>query len=218
MGRGAEKRPGGEKGEGAKTVAVERLPEHLQKLVRRGLEEGWTVEGVAEAVANESAEYRVTAAGVENYFWSNPQLLAARVAWKKQRVEELKGAIEKPGSAEALLLDAVLMGGLTDLYQHTRRIRPKDAATASLQRETLEARQELLKLKARRARREEELMVARVEHIARRNELLKEQISQLRRWATADRTRVEPEVMRQIEQIYGLAALPEIPEEKDGEA
>ncbi len=199
---------------GPRTVPVERLPEALQNLVIKGLREGWTVEGVAEAVNSESSEYRVTPLAVENFFWSDARLWAERVVWKKKRVEEWRRSLGQAGSAEALLVDSLLMAGLTDLYQHPRRLRPKDAADAALRRETLRAREALLKVKTEREQLEKRLVTARVEHIQRQNELLTEQIRQLRQLAARDRTRLEPEVWRQIEHIYGLTLLPEIPKEE----
>ncbi len=200
-----------------KPVAVEGLPERLRELVVKGLKEGWSVEGVAEAVASEGEGFSVTPAGVENFFWSSPRLWADRILWKKGQVEQMKQALEKPGSPEALLMDSMLMSGLTDLYQQSRRIRAKDVATVSLQRELLRAREELVALKVKRQQKEELLMDARVEQIRRRNDLMREQLKQLRKLAASEAGRVGPELLRQIEQIYGLAYLPDIPAESVNE-
>jgi hypothetical protein len=213
----AQEAASGKRGGPLKAVAVERLPKHLQDLVVEGLQKGWTVEGVVKAVNSEAEGFRVAAWGVENFFWSSPRLWRERILFKKGYVDEMKTAITKPGSPEALLLDATLMTGLTDLYEKTRRIRTKDVATVSLQKETLDARKQLVALKVKRAQKEEELMTLRLEQIRRRNELLREQVSQLRMLVRQDKTQLEPELIHQIERIYGLAYLPDIPVAKSSD-
>jgi len=194
---------------------VSELPADLQRLVERMLVEGATFEDAVDAV-NERGREAITLQAVENFFRSNLPLQQQRIGRLIETAKALRKALGRPRSGMADLADALIMTGLMRVSRRGANFDLPHAMRARTERETLHLKQQLLRLKARRAVQEGTIMRARTDLERAKLKLLKGRIIELYRFLDTGRNRneVNGETYQRIREIYGIAKEPIIPFEE----
>ncbi len=207
---------------------VGKLPDYLQKLVKRLLVQGATFQDVVEAVMEAPGD-GVSLQAVQDYFRRDLDIQQERI---KRQVACAKAMREAAGirlspddqklAGEIGLLDAVIMTGLMRLNRDEIEIDANDARHEKLVRQNLELKRQTLRME--RAKKEEECQRVRIKARAElaRARLLEAKLKELRQSLkpVEKSQRLSPQAYQQIQEVYGLIKAPIVIEEKmeSGEA
>jgi hypothetical protein len=191
---------------------VAQLPADLRQLVEQMLADGATFEDVVEAVAARGGA-GVTLAAVETFFRGNLALQQERVRRQVEAARALKKALGNSGSSQARLAEAALLTGLMRLNRKGSEISFRDVMRARAERSNLHLKQQLLRLKVRKAVQDREWNRARLRAERARWRLTKLRIVELQRALQTEGkpTGISPEILQKIQEIYGLVTLPTAP-------
>jgi len=191
---------------------VTKLAPEWRELVEKLIEEGSTLEDVAE-ILHERQGPRVTLHALGVYYQSNLDLQKRRIKHRIELADKLKHAMTHPESTESRLADATLLTGLMRLTRGQSQLTIKDAQSLRMQRENLRLRQRILKMKQAQAAREKSIAhqrylyeEARRQKLTLQNQELMEILKKLRQ----DQT-LPADVMEKIQEIYGIVREPYIP-------
>lgn len=190
------------------------LPPRLRQLVERLLVEGATFEDTVEAV-NERGKEGVTLQAVRDYFRSHLELQQRRIQRQMETAQALTKALRHPRSGQAKLAQAIMLTGLMGVSRREAAFGVKDAMSTKLQRENLGLRQQLLLLKVRKEIKDQKYAEARLRNELARWELTRGHIEVLKQQLakTGEESKLGPETLQKIREIYGLIAEPVTPQE-----
>lgn len=190
---------------------VTKLEPEFRELVEKLIEEGSTFEDVVE-IFKERQGPRVTLHAIEVYYRSNLELQKRSIQSLIKRVAKLKRAMADPTSTEAQLADAALFTGLVSLSRRHGRLTVKDAHSLRLQRENLQIRRRILKMRESEARRKKSEGYQRYkfeEERRRKLTLENQKLAEILRKLRQDQT-LPADVMEKIQEIYGIVREPYI--------
>jgi len=207
---------------------IGKLPDYLQKLVRRLLVQGATFQDVVEAV-EEAPGDGVTLQAVQDYFRRDLDIQQERI---KRQVAAAKALREAAGiklspddqklGGEIGVLDAVILTGLMRLNRDEVEIDANDARIERLALRNLQLKRQTLRME--RMKKEEECQRVRIKARAElaRARLLEGKLKELRKTLkpVEKSQRLSPQAYQQIQEVYGLITAPIIIEERmeSGEA
>ncbi len=191
---------------------VAKLAPEWREQAEQLIVEGSTFDDVVE-IFKERKGPRLTLHAVEVFYQSNLDLQKRRVRHLIEQVQKLKHAMTHPESTEAQLADATLFTGLLQLSRRFPKLTVKDAQSLRMQRENLQLRKRILKMREYEARRKKSEAYQRYKFEEERrrkltleNQKLEEILKKLRQ----DQT-LPADVMGKIQEIYGIVKEPYIP-------
>lgn len=187
----------------------EQLDEELQKLVRQMLIEGATFEDAAEAV-KAAGVAKFPQRAIETYFRSNLALQEARIAHQVKAAKALKAALQKPGSSQAKLAEAVLITGLMGMSRKDSSVRLHHALRIREQEANLKLKKKALVLRTEKLEMDKRVLAARLTAEESKQELVRARLAHLQQALekSGEDHALGPEVMRQIQEIYGIVSVP----------
>lgn len=199
---------------------VGRLPDYLQKLVKRLLVQGATFQDVVDAV-QETPGDGITLQAVQDYFRRDLDIQQERI---KRQVAGAKALREAAGiklnpedqklAGEIGVLDAVILTGLMRLNRDQIEMDANDARHEKLVRQNLELKRQTLRME--RMRKEEYCQRERVKARAElaRARLLEGKLKVLLKGLkpVEQTQRLSPQAYQQIQEVYGLIKAPIIVE------
>ena len=194
---------------------VGKLDPDRQTLIRQMLVEGATFEDVVEGV-NERGGDGITLNAVQNYFQGSLEIQKKRVRRLIEGAEALLATVDKdPKSAEAQLARATFLTGYSRVRRDASLITPKDAARFRLERDNLSLKHQILIIQRKKATQDLDYSRARTRLILLTQGKLQEEILKLQREVKAHRPGepMGPEMLKRIQQLYGLACQPLLYEE-----
>jgi len=180
-------------------------------LVYRLLKESSTFEDVVEAV-NAKGPQHITLNAVQSYFQGNRVLQTERARRQVEDAEALLQSVDKdPKSAEARLARATFLTGYQRVHRDASLVTPREAARYRLESENLNLKHQILVIQRKKADADLEYSRARTNliqltHAKMQGELLRLERELRARQAAGDP--IGPEVLRRIQQLYGLACQP----------
>ena len=189
---------------------VHGLDENGQKLVYKMLSEGWTFEDVVETFEKREG-VGITLTAIQNYFQAHRDIQAKRARYLVKSGEALLATLGKdPRSAEARLARAAFLTGYLKLRREGSVITPKEAEQVRVVRENLSLKRRLLTVQKQKALQALKFSEAKTRFIVLAQEKLKEEISKLQQEAKKRHPGepMGPEMLQQIQQLYGLACQP----------
>ena len=204
----------GGRGSGRQEVCadVTKLASEWRELVEKLIEEGSTLEDVAE-ILQERQGPRVTLHALGVYYQSNLDLQKRRIKHLIELADKLKHAMAHPESTEGRLADATLLTGLVRLTRRHAQLTIKDAQSLRMQRENLRLRQRILKMKQAQAVREKSIAHQHYLYEEERRQKLKlenKKLEEILKKLRQDQT-LPADVMEKIQEIYGIVKQPYIP-------
>lgn len=186
------------------------LPEQ-QNLVSRLLEEGSSFEDVVEAV-NARGPKRITLNAVKTYFQGNRELQTKRALHQVEDSEALLASLgEDPESAEARLARATFLTGYSRVHRDASVVTPREAARYRLECDNLNLRHQVLMFQKKKAEQDLKYSRARTSLIELTQVKMQGELLRLERELRAHHAAgdpIGPEVLRRIQQLYGLACQP----------
>lgn len=199
---------------------VGKLPDYLQKLVKRLLVQGATFQDVVDAV-QETPGDGITLQAVQDYFRRDLDIQQERI---KRQVAGAKALREAAGiklnpedqklAGEIGVLDAVILTGLMRLNRDQIEMDANDARHEKLVRQNLELKRQTLRME--RMRKEEYCQRERVKARAElaRARLLEGKLKVLLKGLkpVEQTQRLSPQTYQQIQEVYGLIKAPIIVE------
>jgi hypothetical protein len=203
----------GAEGAGAKSArTVAELSAEGQQLVETLLVEGSPVEDVVEGVF-EAAGVRVPPRAVEEFFRARPDVQQRRAQHLVETAESLKRALGDPESAEARLAEAAIFTGLLALRRRGGELNLKDAVSLRLQREQIGLRNQLLRLRAKKQAQDMKINETNHQLMRSKLKLIRLQLEGMNKEIEAGGNAAElgPQAIQKIQEIYGIATLPNIP-------
>lgn len=202
---------GGEASRREVCADVTKLAPEWRELVEKLIEEGSTLEDVAE-ILDERQGPRVTLHALAVHYQSSLALQARRINHLIELADKLKNAMAHPESIEARLADATLLTGLVRLTRGQSQLTIKDAQSLRMQRENLRLRQRILKMKqAEAVRKKSEAHQRYLYEEARRQKLTlqNQELMEILKKLRQDQT-LPADVMGKIQEIYGIVKEPYI--------
>ncbi|MGH9377177.1 MAG: hypothetical protein ACRD1I_00125 [Terriglobia bacterium] len=197
---------------------VSELPADVKKQVRKWLIEGAPFEDVVERVA-EPGEVTITQRAVEHYFRSTPQVQAARVAHQIRVADHLGKALRDPKSAEAKLAQTVLVMGLSGLNRGGETSRVKHALQVIKEQKDERFKEADSQRKETKLGIEEQESQIRIQSLQTKLDVATFQLNRLKQSIERqgkDKS-LGPEIIQQINEIYGIVTAPPGSEETSGD-
>jgi hypothetical protein len=186
------------------------LPPKQQDLVHKLLKEGSTFEDVVEAV-NARGPKHITLNAVQTFFRGNRVLQTQRARRQVEDAEALLESVDKdPKSAEARLARATFLTGYSRVNRNASVVTPREAARYRLECENLNLKQRILMLQRKKAEQDLEYSRARTNLIQLTHAKMQGELLRLERELRAHHAGdpIGPEMLRRIQQLYGLACQP----------
>jgi len=190
---------------------VTKLEPEWRELVEKLIEEGSTLEDVAE-ILEERQGPRVTMHALGVHYQSSLDLQMRRIKYRIELADKLKHSLAHPETTEGRLADATLMTGLMRLTRGQSQLTIKDAQSLRMQRENLRLRQRILKMKqAEAVRKKSEAHQRYLYEEARRQKLTlqNQELMEILKKLRQDQT-LPADVMGKIQEIYGIVKEPYI--------
>lgn len=187
--------------------SVDQLTAEQQKALRQMLVDGATFEDAEDAV-NEMEEPQITARAVERYYRSDLGLQQDRIRHQIETARKLRQALADSNSDHGDLAEAVLITGLMGLNRGGRASGAQHAFRVRGQKENTDLKKEAFRLRLKRFALDRKILKARLETEVTKRELLTRKLDELRAAVEhegSDR-QLSPDILRQIQEIYGLAS------------
>ncbi|MGH9325428.1 MAG: hypothetical protein ACRD2B_01865 [Terriglobia bacterium] len=186
---------------------VNDLDEPQKEVVEKMLTEGATFEDTLEVV-NDMGEKPLALRALTNYFRSNVHLQQARIRHTLRTADELKKALIDPESGKAELAEAVLITGLMGMNKGEVRAQFQNAFRVKNQAENNRLKGEIFRLKSEKLEIDRRFLEVRLKTEIAKRDLLTSRLEQLKEAVehAGQSDRLGPEVIKQIQEIYGLVS------------
>ncbi|MGH9468940.1 MAG: phage protein Gp27 family protein [Terriglobia bacterium] len=206
----------------AKTCkSVEQLPDEQRQTLRQMLVEGATIEDAEEAV-REMGGPQISARAIERYYRRDLTLQQDRIRHQLETARKLREALADSNSDHGDLAEAVLITGLMGVNRGSVSARAHQAFRIKGQQENVVLKQEAFRLQIKKFALDRKILEARLKTEVTKRELLASKLEQLQSAVEREGREhtIGPEIMRQIQEIYGLASAGEAEKENaaDGHA
>jgi hypothetical protein len=199
------------------------LPEAMRPELRELLVQGATIEGAAQSVnarvwddpalkpSGQRVRYNVTCDAIREYYNADRELQCARAQYLVEGTEAITRSLSKTGNlkeGEARYIEAVVMTGLARINDKDAPLSIKDSLRARAERDVLELKIRLAKLKAAETMWHRAYEKSQKALLDQKKEFVFEQTVKLRDMMRKleKKKNLTPETIRKIQETYGILA------------